>query len=65
MIETLIKAIINLLKIKSLMTIAVMIVFVKLSLEGKLEPTLTAAIITAVITYYFNKKEKEGNDDNI
>jgi len=52
-------AIINLLKVKSLMTIAVMVVFVILSLEEKLEPTLTASVITAVITYYFTKKEKD------
>ena len=52
-------AFINLLKVKSLMTIAVMIVFVVLSLEEKLEPTLTASVITAVITYYFTKKEKD------
>ena len=58
------KAIINLLKIKSLMTIAVMIVFVKLALENKLEPTLTASIITAVITYYFNKVKDKGVDDS-
>ena len=55
------EAIINLLKVKSLMTIAVMVVFVILSLKGKLEPTLTASVITAVITYYFTKKDsKEG-----
>lgn len=52
-------AIINLLKVKSLMTIAVMIVFVILSLNGKLEPTLTASVITAVITYYFTKKDDD------
>ena len=47
----------NLLKVKSLMTIAVMVVFVILSLKGKLEPTLTASVITPVITYYFTKKD--------
>lgn len=52
-------AFINLLKVKSLMTIAVMIVFVVLSLQEKLEPTLTASVITAVITYYFTKKENK------
>lgn len=50
-------AITNLLKVKSLMTIAVMTVFVILSLKEKLEPTLTASVITAVITYYFTKKD--------
>lgn len=48
----------NLLKVKSLMTMAVMTVFVILSLKEKLEPTLTASVITAVITYYFTKKDK-------
>ena len=52
-------AITNLLKVKSIMTIAVMVVFVVLSLEEKLEPTLTASVITAVITYYFTKKETD------
>lgn len=55
-------AVTNLLKVKSLMTIAVMIVFVILSLEEKLEPSLTASVITAVITYYFTKREE--NEDN-
>ena len=57
-------AIVNLLKVKSLMTIAVMTVFVILSLKGKLEPTLTASVISAIITYYFTKKE-EGDDTNV
>lgn len=55
-------AIVNLLKVKSLMTIAVMVVFVILSLNGKLEPTLTASVITAVITYYFTKEKGEENN---
>ena len=52
-------AIINLLKVKSLMTICVMIVFMILSLTNKLDPAVISSVITAVITYYFNKKEKE------
>ena len=55
-------ALINLLKVKSLMTIAVMVVFVVLALSGKIDEALTASVITAVITYYFTKneaKEKE------
>ena len=52
-------ALINLLKVKSLMTIAVMIVFVILSLEGKIEEALTASVITSIITYYFTKDKKE------
>lgn len=54
------QALTNLLKVKSLMTIAVMIVFVILSLKGKVDESLTASVITAVITYYFTKKEDKG-----
>ena len=53
------EALINLLKVKSLMTIAVMIVFVVLALSNKIDEALTASVITAVITYYFTKKESE------
>ena len=53
------EAIINLLKIKSLMTIAVMVVFVVLSLTNRLEPALIASVITAVITFYFTKREEK------
>ena len=53
-----VKALNNLLKVKSLMTIAVMLVFVVLSLNDKIDPALTASVITAVITYYFTKAEK-------
>lgn len=53
------QAIINLLKVKSLMTIAVMVVFIVLSLSDRLDPALTASVISSVITYYFTKREKE------
>lgn len=52
-------AIINLLKIKSLMTIIVMIVFAILSLTDRLDPALIASVISAVITFYFAKNKKE------
>ena len=51
------EALINLLKVKSLMTIAVMIVFVASALSSKIDEALTASVITAVITYYFTKNE--------
>ncbi len=58
------KAFTNLLKVKSLMTIAVIVVFVVLALTGKMSEELTASVITAVITYYFTKKDNktEGNE---
>lgn len=49
----------NLFKIKSLMTIAVIIVFVFLALNNNMSEELIASVITAVITYYFTKKESE------
>lgn len=52
-------AIINLLKVKSLMTILVMIVFVVLALKGAISDELTAGVITSVITYYFTKKKED------
>ena len=51
------KAMINLLKVRSIMTIAVMIVFVTLALTHHMSDELVAAVITAVITYYFNRKD--------
>ena len=54
-------ALIGLLKVKSLMTISIMAVFVVLALTGKMSDELVASVITAVITYYFTKRdEKKG-----
>ena len=55
--KQLIEALIKLLKVKSIMTLAVMIVFVVLSLKLELDEALTASVITAVITYYFTKND--------
>lgn len=49
----------NLLKVKSLMTIAIMLVFVVLALTHNMSEELIASVITAVITYYFTKKEND------
>jgi len=55
--KQLIEALIKLLKVKSIMTITVMLVFVVLALKGRLDEAMTASVITAVITYYFNKND--------
>ena len=52
-------ALIKLLKVKSLMTIAVMLVFTILALKGTISDELVASVITAVITYYFTKQKEE------
>jgi len=57
------EAIIKLLKIKSLITIAVMIVFVYLALTNALEIVQTMTIITMVLTYYFTKPEKNKEEE--
>ncbi|MFR7589855.1 MAG: hypothetical protein ACLUVC_00280 [Longibaculum sp.] len=47
-----------LLKVKSLMTLTVMGVFVYGTLTKQLPPELISSVITAVITYYFTKKDE-------
>ncbi len=55
--EPFIKSLNNLLKVKSIMTILVMIVFTTLALTHCMSDELIASVITAVITYYFTKKQ--------
>lgn len=58
------QAIINLLKVKSLMTICVMAVFTILALKSKIPNELISSVITAIITYYFTKKDGENDDES-
>lgn len=48
-----------LLKVKSLMTLTVMGVFVYMAVTSQLSSELTSSVITAVITYYFTKNKGE------
>ncbi len=57
------KAFINLLKVKSLMTIAVIIVFAVSAITRQMSDELVASVITAVITYYFTKKENDARGE--
>lgn len=47
-----------LLKVKSIMTLCVMGVFVYLSVTDRVDTAVTSSVITAVITYYFTKENK-------
>lgn len=47
------KNLLELLKVKSIVTIDVMLVFTILALKGILDPKDVMIIVTAVITYYF------------
>ena len=56
-------ALINLLKVKTIITLAITGVFVYLSISNKLPIETTTMVIGMVFTYYFNKKDK-GDDKN-
>ena len=58
-------AIINLLKVKTIITLAITGVFVYLSVVGKLPIETTTMVIGMVFTYYFNKKDKEDETNGI
>lgn len=55
---------IKLLKVKSIITLAVMAVFCVLALAEKIPSELTASVITAIVTYYFTKREEIQEGDN-
>jgi hypothetical protein len=56
-------ALINLLKVKTLITLAITMVFVYLAITNKLPLETTTMVISMVYTYYFTKKER-GDDKN-
>lgn len=57
-------ALINLLKVKTLITLAITIVFCYLTIIGKLPIETTTMVIGMVFTYYFNKKDVDKNLEN-
>lgn len=57
-------ALINLLKVKTLITLAITIVFCYLAIIGKLPIETTTMVIGMVFTYYFNKKDVDKNSEN-
>lgn len=52
------KNLLELLKVKSLITLIVFIVFAILSLNGTLDQAMVMTVITAVATYYFTKQKE-------
>ncbi len=48
----------ELLKVKSIITLCVMSVYVYLAISEKLDDAMVSSVITAVITYYFMKDAK-------
>lgn len=61
--EKVVNAILNLFKVKSIVTFVTVGVFVYAVVKGQLEAATTTAIIMMVFQNLFNK-EKKGNDNN-
>lgn len=60
--EKLINAIVNLFKVKTIITLAITLVFILLALKGELPIETTTMVIGMVFTYYFNKDKKDGEE---
>ncbi len=59
------KSLANLLKVKTLVTLAVITVFVELALRGSIEPDNVMIIISMVVSFYFGTQhEKTGKAGN-
>lgn len=65
-LETILNNIANLLKVKSIISIAVVLTTCYLTCQGTIEVAIFMSMATAIITYYFtkdnNNKEKESED---
>ena len=57
------KAMINLLKVKSLLSITGMTVFIILSLNGRLDDALIATILTMIFQSFFTKDVKDVKEE--
>lgn len=57
--KELFKNITNLIKVKTIITLACCGLFIYLAVKNKMPVETTTMIIGMVITYYFNKKDKE------
>lgn len=52
----------NLVKVKTIVTLAVMAVFVYLSVAGKIAADNTMIIISMVVSFYFGTQHEKKND---
>ena len=58
------KALMNLLKVKSLLSITGMIVFIILSFNGRLDDALIATILTMIFQSFFTKDVTDTKEEN-
>lgn len=62
--KTLLENLANLIKVKTIITFAVMIVFAILALRGDISSDNVMIVVSSVIAFYFGTQfEKNGNDD--
>jgi len=57
MIEKFVNALIELLKVKTIITIVMIFTACYLALKGNLDVAVFVGMVTSVITYYFTKKD--------
>ena len=57
--ENLIKNLSNLLKVKTLVTIVVVIVFATLALRGSISPEMVMTIVAMVVSFYFGTQHEK------
>jgi Na+-transporting NADH:ubiquinone oxidoreductase subunit NqrD len=57
--ETLAHAIIELLKVRTLITLAIIGVMSVLAIKGDIEPATFMTVASAVVTYYFTRREEK------
>ena len=59
MLEKFVNAIVDLLKVKTIITIAMIYTACYLALKERLEVAVFVGLVTSVITYYFAKKDSD------
>ena len=57
--DTLMKNLANLIKVKTIVTMVVIAVFAVLALNGSIEPDNVMIIVTAVISFYFGTQHEK------
>lgn len=62
LLSKLTEALISLLKVKTIITIATAGLFVYLSIKGQMPKETIALVIGMVFTYYFNKDKNKGGE---
>jgi hypothetical protein len=57
--ENFIKTLTNLLKVKTLVTIVVVVVFAVLALRGSISPEMVMTVVSMVVAFYFGTQHEK------